>query len=498
MKSIKSIFVGASAGLLSLASAHASDIAEKATRAEDTRLCEAYGAGFYVVPRTVACMRIGGFALVDGLVGTTSGDLPYAPSTTGQQIRGTSNYDSNYSASARLAVNTDTRAETEFGTFRAFGQFQVYRGPFSGAFSSQGLIASGVAQSPRASAVNLDRAFLELAGFTAGYASSFFNFYTGHLQFWGNYEASYRGAALFAYTAQLGHGVSGAISLEDGMYRRYSSSDSFLVTNSLGAVSLVRPASGPGGLTYGGQKMPDIIAHLKTEQQWGAAQVMGALHQLTDYGSNLVAPAPVAPGAVPVFPTTTAPNKFGWAVGAGLRRNLDMLGQGDTFWLQGVYSEGALDYAFGVGNQGGDRSSVSGAGNIAGLNGLITQARDAAVIGIGPGTGGVIQAVKAWSLASSFRHFWTPALRSSIFGGYADIDAPTLSTLWDVKYWNIGANTIWSPGFPFRNVDLGVEVVYHNIRSRTQTGLVPIMYPSGSPRAEEGAWISTIRAQYNF
>ncbi|WP_204289317.1 hypothetical protein, partial [Serratia marcescens] len=73
-----------------------------------------------------------------------------------------------------------------------------------------------------------------------------------------------------------------------------------------------------------------------------------------------------------------------------------------------------------------------------------------------------IQTTKAWSVAAGFRHFWTPALRSSIFGAYTNIDQPLASSLWDVKYWNVGVNTIWSP---VRNLDLGLEVDYHNIQA---------------------------------
>jgi hypothetical protein len=253
-------------------------------------------------------------------------------------------------------------------------------------------------------------------------------------------------------------------------------------------VPLSRPLSGLYGMTYAGQQIPDIVANLRVDQGWGSVQVMGALHQLRDYGFGPVAATIGGVNyGVPTVPNR-AGDKWGWAVGAGLRLNLDMLARGDVLWLQAVYADGALDYAFGTANQGGDRQTISGAGNLAGVNAFNSQIRDAAVIG------GVITTTKAWSLAAGFRHFWTPALRSAIFGSYTNIDQPLASTLPDLKYWTVGVNTIWSP---VRNLDLGVEVVYHNINCRTQAG-ANCTFNGGNARSNEGAWVGTFRVTRNF
>ena len=208
---------------------------------------------------------------------------------------------------------------------------------------------------------------------------------------------------------------------------------------------------------------------------------------------------PMARSTTPSAPPTRAAtaragDKMGWALGGGLRLNLDMIARGDVLWLQGVYADGALDYAFGVANQGGDREGIWGAGNLVGVNALKNQLRDAIVNTTLANP--QIQTTKAWSLAAGFRHFWTPALRSSVFGSYSNIDQPAAAlNLNDIKYWSVGVNTIWSP---VRNLDLGLEVAYHNIRSRTQAGGIPIITPSNTPRGQEGAWIGTVRVQRNF
>ncbi|MBN8942315.1 MAG: porin, partial [Rhizobiales bacterium] len=489
---------------IAIAGAQAADLPGKAAPAEYVRICDTYGAGFFFIPGTDTCLRIGGFVRVDYQLGTTPGSRTgitgagSAPTT----FVGTSYFDQLYATSARLTLNLDARSNTEYGLLRAFGQFSAYRGQFDGAFSSQGLVTSGAGQSPRASAINVERAFIQFAGFTFGFSASFFNFYQGDLQYSGNFAATARSTTVLAYTASFGQGFSATLSVEDSMYRRYSNSDNWTTTNSTtGAIGLFRPTSGLGGLTYGAQKLPDIVANLRVDQGWGSAQLMGALHQLTDYGSAFALGTGIPAGSAQYgFPTQNAGDKLGWALGGGVRLNLDMLARGDVLWLQAVYADGALDYAFGTANQGGDRSTISGAANFAGINALNTQLRDGIVAtstGAAPSAGnpGSILTTKAWSVAAGFRHFWTPALRSSIFGAYTNIDAPAASTLWDVKYWNVGVNTIWSP---VRNLDLGLEVVYHNIQARTQAGGIPQIAPGQSFRGQEGAWVGTLRVQRNF
>jgi hypothetical protein len=485
MKTVKSLLLGAAAGFIGLTGAQAADLPGKAAPAEYVRICDTYGAGFFFIPGTDTCLRIGGNVRVNYVVNSNNG-------VGGNGALNTSYFDQAYSTNVSMTLFADARSNTEYGLLRSYGQFTAYRGAFSGSFSSQGLILSGAGQSPRASAINLDRAFIQFAGFTFGFSASFFNFYQGDVQLTGNLAATARSTTVLAYTASFGSGFSATISVEDSMYRRYSNGDGFATiagapVPGIAAVALVRPFSSVNGLTYAGQNIPDIVANLRVDQGWGSVQVMGALHQLRDYGS-----APGVGGAATI-PTNRAGDKYGWAVGAGLRLNLDMLARGDQFWLQAVYSDGALDYAFGTANQGGDRGTISGAGNLSGVNATNNNIRDAIVIGAGA-PGSVISTTKAWSVAAGFRHFWTPALRSALFGSYTNIDQPLASTaLNDIKYYTVGVNTVWSP---VRNLDLGVEVVYHNLSNRTQAGACPVF--NGTVRCSEGAWVGTFRAQRNF
>jgi hypothetical protein len=89
----------------------------------------------------------------------------------------------------------------------------------------------------------------------------------------------------------------------------------------------------------------------------------------------------------------------------------DVLGlKGDSFSVQGTYSVGAAGYA------------------TAGLaNGLqVYSANQSAGFGwVNDGvysTGTTIQLTTVWSLNGGYQHFWNPKWRSSLYGGYVEVD----------------------------------------------------------------------------
>ncbi len=64
MKLYKGLLLGSAAALASVASARAADLPERqAAPIEYVRICDAYGAGFFYIPGTDTCLKIGGLAL---------------------------------------------------------------------------------------------------------------------------------------------------------------------------------------------------------------------------------------------------------------------------------------------------------------------------------------------------------------------------------------------------------------------------------------------------
>ena len=61
MKNFKSLILGSAAGMLAVAGAQAADLPVKAKPVEYVKVCSAYGAGFYYIPGTDICLRVGGY-----------------------------------------------------------------------------------------------------------------------------------------------------------------------------------------------------------------------------------------------------------------------------------------------------------------------------------------------------------------------------------------------------------------------------------------------------
>jgi len=449
MKTVKSLLLGAAAGFVALTGAQAADLPGKAAPAEYVRICDTYGAGFFFIPGTDTCLRIGGYVRMDAYLG--------------QQFSPATNV---YSTRTRLLLNFDARSNTEYGLLRAYGEFLIQRGPGNNVLPS--IQATGAGSTGQASAAYMSRAFIQFAGFTFGNSASFFNFYQGDLQFVASAGAamdpSRNSSNLIAYTASFGSGFSATISIEDPQFRRLGSIPP--------AYSTVHTAG--NGIVYNGQGIPDVVGNLRVDQGWGSAQVMAAYHEVRGTFGGVGRSA------------------AGWAVGGGIRLNLDMLARGDVLWLQATYADGALGYVFTNDNSDGLIQTRQAIGT-----GLLTALYADGAINIA-GTG--IVKSKAWGIHGGFRHFWTPALRSAIWGKYVNIDSPGAvlgaaagdgGNLNDIRFWQVGVNTIWSP---VRNLDLGVEVVYQNLNSRDNgSGLTPL-----ASRGNATAWSGMFRVQRNF
>jgi hypothetical protein len=61
MKMVKSLLLGSAAGLVAVAGAQAADLLVKAKPVEYVKICSIYGAGFFYIPGTDTCIKIGGW-----------------------------------------------------------------------------------------------------------------------------------------------------------------------------------------------------------------------------------------------------------------------------------------------------------------------------------------------------------------------------------------------------------------------------------------------------
>src|SRR3954471_13759125 len=73
MKTGKSLVLGsAAAAVLAVGGAQAADLPIKAKAVEYLRVCSLYGAGFFYIPGTDTCIKLGGYLRVDAAFNTNN------------------------------------------------------------------------------------------------------------------------------------------------------------------------------------------------------------------------------------------------------------------------------------------------------------------------------------------------------------------------------------------------------------------------------------------
>ncbi len=399
MKVIKSAVLGTAAGFVALTGAHAADLPVKAKAVEYVKVCSLYGAGFYYIPGTDTCIRIGGAIRIATTFNGTSYGVPFYQGGTG----GANSYNRNFFTNReRLNLFVDTRTQTEYGVVRTYASilFDYLQGRenISGGF------------------VENDFLFIQFAGFTFGKAVSQFDPQWTLARPWigstGFFSGSFNATGIpqLAYTAEFGGGISATVSLEDAQPYRSAG----VVNTSLGGTNALLGPFGSATTGYGttantfqgnaqaGDHVPDIVGNLRLDQAWGSLHIAAAAHEV--HGTYYT-PSDSSTG----HPEST----WGYAVtGAFELKNLPT-GVGDSLKVEATFANGAAKYTFGGtwDSSGAGRLAKIGDGGLAFgyvLDGVYAN-----------GTG--IQKSDAWDVSAFYEHYWNPAWRTSVFGSYSHI-----------------------------------------------------------------------------
>ena len=116
MKMVKSLLLGSAAGLVAVTAGQAADLPVKAKPVEYVKICSLYGAGFYYMPGTDMCIKIGGWVRAEISGGQVNGNITWGP-FNGDDLNRTT---SNLIARARGYITADAREQTAYGTARAY------------------------------------------------------------------------------------------------------------------------------------------------------------------------------------------------------------------------------------------------------------------------------------------------------------------------------------------------------------------------------------------
>ena len=477
---IKSVALCSAAGLATLTAAEAADLPAKAKPVEYVKVCSLYGAGFYYIPGTDTCMRISGGIRAGTSINALAWGVPYIRGGSG----GANSYNRTYfTTRSRFTLNFDTRTATDYGMLRTYASLSL---DFTQGYEN---IAGGEMSS--------DYLFIQFAGFTFGKAVSQFD------PQWTLYRPLVSGTGFFtgsnnttgipqlAYTAEFGNGVSATISLEDAYpYRTAGVAN----TSLSGSSALIGPFDS-ASLGYGttpnnfqgnaqaGDHVPDIVGNLRLDQAWGSLHVGAAAHEV--HGTYYT-PTNSDSG----HPSAT----WGYAVvGAFELKNLPT-GVGDSLKVEGTFANGAAKYVFGgsFDTAGAGRFAKIGNGGMAFgyvLDGIYAN-------------GTSIYKSDAWEVSAFYEHYWNPAWRTSVFGGYSHVaygsggnalllaaaNAGRLSTgatnatgSFEFAVLQLGTRTAWEP---VKNLTLAAEFdytrLYQHLNGTFTTSTALYGNPAGS------------------
>ncbi|WP_011582229.1 MULTISPECIES: porin [Chelativorans] len=353
------------------------------------RICDVFGTGFYFIPGTETCLKYYGFVRFE----TT-----YADDTL--------------SARSRAELNFDARTPTEYGDLRSVIRITANDDSISGR------------------SMGLDRAYIQFAGLTAGLVPSFFD-YVRPYNFDNPATVSSRPLKLIGYTYEINKYLSATLSLEDATARS--------------------AGLGIGG-DYDVQTIPDVVANIRLQDDWGGAQAQAAIHQIRGAGA-----------------LAQVGTDYGWAVGAGVEIKLPVLSPRDRLLLIATYVDGAVDYI----NQGRG-------GPLFGRGGLNQRVPDAVVNATGSGW----DTTTGWGTLAGIKHSWSRSIESNLTAGYGEIDID-MGNLYDYSYFQVAANTIWEPVSGF---EVGLEARYTDY---------DYVHPVTS-RYDSDDWTGKLRVQRSF
>ena len=436
MKLVKSLLLGSAAGLIAVGGAQAADLPVKAKAVEYVKICSLYGAGFYYIPGTDTCIKLGGYLRAEVALNTNS-DYSGQYNVSTQGANGARNRLTNYyTMRAREDLNIDTRTATEYGVVRTFfdGVFSWTTGNYvgtgsgtgttaysgtlaaatnpgattTGLFGSGGGSVNGTDGNTSAGSLGVYYAFIQFAGFTMGKAVSQFD------APWTNYpgnnfdglvggSGTVTGVNQFTYTADFGQGVTASFSAEDAT--------SYYQAGNLNLAGASASAFSYGSNAIGGSRSPNLVGMVRVDQAWGLFQASVAAHDnhVAYYGAT--------------EPTGHPDDKWGWAVQLALSIKNIPTGAGDVINISGVYTDGATRYNFQ--NLAGSSFAMFGSSGVAYQSLGFASAPDTVFTSAAGGSSQ--ETVKTWGFRGAYTHNWDPYWNTAIYGAYASAQFGSLA-----------------------------------------------------------------------
>jgi len=463
MSFMKSALLGSAAGLVAVAGAQAADLpSKKAAPATYVKICDAYGAGFFYIPGSETCVRLGGYVRAEyqyvpatNQYSATTGLLSQSKNvltTTGYEMRG--------------RIDVDARTPTAMGAARTFVRLRAAN--TSGIRNQSGADKGTFDSSKDASTtgISIESAMVQWAGFTFGVAPENYAMMPSQIYNANPWAGFPNGMKQIAYTATLGGGVSATIALEDR--RDFGYDQTAIQKVSTGA---------------------NIVGNVRMDQSWGFAAVHGLV------GNNSLNKNAVDGTAVAAAATSGDKTYSSYSIGATVNFKLPMIAAGDQVWFTANYADGALG---GLLSAGGLSTMASASAKR--INGGIIRIDSNLVAASGAGTAASPYDFKnttGWNVAAAMTHYWAAQWRSNFSAGYVEITPPTstIANTWGKgKLWEVAGSIIYSPAKDF---DIGLEVQYANLKNALQNPALAFV-TAGSPGLSVNNYTTKLRVERSF
>ncbi|PBB87570.1 MULTISPECIES: porin [unclassified Mesorhizobium] len=216
---IKSLLLGSAAALIAVSGARAADavVVAEPEPAEYVKICDVYGSGYFYIPGTETCLRIGGYVRYDigvGDVGSFDGAKSFDHEDGDSQ--------DTFYKNARFTLKTWTGQETELGTLKTYTETRFNFGNRNG-YGATTVTTGGdtvLLGNPAGNkGVSLNFAWIQLGGLRVGKDESAFNTFIGYagnviqdtLVPYGDFDTN-----VVQYYFDAGNGFSAVLSLEEG------------------------------------------------------------------------------------------------------------------------------------------------------------------------------------------------------------------------------------------------------------------------------------------
>jgi hypothetical protein len=455
----RGILLATAASLVSAAAAQAAELPTKAKPVQYVKICPLYGDGYYYIPGTQTCIRVGGKIQEDVAWNANGGRNPNYSGANGAQDR--TNLELSTRGRADFAM--DARSQTSYGVLRSAALMH---------FQNQ----------DQAESFNTARAFIQWAGWTFGRIRSYQDTFSLN-DSWTletaqtNSDTAANGVQSIAYTFDLGGGATLDFGADD---RRTKP-----LINLSSAAALKVGAEGTD--SHQAQTWPDFYGALHIDETWGFAAFSAGVHNVNTsyYAGSGIAGGPFASFvSCPAAQANTSQcghpaDKIGYFAQLGGEYKIPRAG-GDKIGAGVRYSVGATGFG-----SGGSLSSPAlfGAGN----NAAIGFTSDGVFV-----NGSGIELTTSWTAQAGYDHFWMPTLDTDIEAGYAQViyntqaqsyfagalcgaagTGATKQTQFQVTpgtnncnpnwaYIEVGSKTTWRP---FPDLAISGQILYVNIWS---------------------------------